>query len=818
MIRTEPELSKLRSDLIIRQRSEPQQAEGAAFVLKDPETGKFYRFREQELFVAHQLDGSTPHDTIRRRVEERFGAFLEPDALEQFIETLGRLGLLDRGTSEQRSDRRRGRLRGNLFHLRFKVVDPDRLLTWLAPKVRFCFTPYALAVSVAFVLLAGDIAIVNSGDITRAFADLLRLQTLFLILPTVFVVTTAHELAHGLTCKHYGGEVHEIGFMLIYFQPAFYCNVSDAWLFPEKSKRLWVTLAGSFCDLIFVTLAVFAWRLTEPHTWVNQIALVVMATSGIRSVFDFNPLIKMDGYYFLSDLLEIPNLRERAFRYLGSKIGGLWRATELSLRAISPRERLIYMIYGVLAGVYSFSLISYVMLKSSTFMVERYQGTGFVLFGLFAFVYFRKPLKKAGARFPAVLRALQDMLASHLRKMAVFVGVAAVLAILFLVRLELKVWGEFRILPRHNTDVRVEIEGIITSVHVAEGDLVQRGDPIATLSDLDYRAELRKTEADINRLQAKLKMLKAGPRREEVDLAQEAVETAQSKHEKAIRLYEEARHVRGERLAKTKAALDKAGERFQYQKLQVERFVGLLQAGFIAQKDFDLVDKEMKVGQREVEEALGAMNMVVADDLAEMRNAVVVAKNELAEAKGQLTVLLAGSRPEEIEAAEAEFARLETQQRYLLEQIQLLNVVSSISGMITTPTRQLRDMIGRNVKKGDFIAKVHELKTVTAEITVSEKEIADVEVGQSVILKARAHSESTFEGQVVLIATTASSDQAEQRAESTILVLTELDNIGGLLKPEMTGNARIYCGKRRLFDLVTRRIARYIRVEFWAWW
>jgi multidrug efflux pump subunit AcrA (membrane-fusion protein) len=176
---------------------------------------------------------------------------------------------------------------------------------------------------------------------------------------------------------------------------------------------------------------------------------------------------------------------------------------------------------------------------------------------------------------------------------------------------------------------------------------------------------------------------------------------------------------------------------------------------------------------------------------------------------------LAGSRPEEIEATEAEISRLEAQRRYTGDQLQLLRVVSPISGLITTP--KLKEKIGQNVKKGDLIAQVHELKTIRAEISVFENEIGDVQVGQEVVVKARAYPEKSFYGKITSVATTAiKGDNGQPTRE--VLVITEIANDAFLLKPEMTGNAKIYCGKRRIIDLLTRRFVRYIRVEFWSWW
>src|SRR5207248_2109070 len=97
---------------------------------------------------------------------------------------------------------------------------------------------------------------------------------------------------------------------------------------------------------------------------------------------------------------------------------------------------------------------------------------------------------------------------------------------------------------------------------------------------------------------------------------------------------------------------------------------------------------------------------------------------------------------------------LQAQRSYVEEQLRLVNVVTPIAGVITTPTRQLRDMVGRQVNKGDLIAEVHELDTITAEIAIPEKEIGDVRVGRSVFVKARAYPEQTFVGTVTSIATT----------------------------------------------------------------
>jgi putative peptide zinc metalloprotease protein len=810
MLSTPP---KLRSDLVI---SEQRTTEGRAFVVKDPATGRFFRFREAEHFIARRLDGATPFEGIRQQVEEAFGVPVALEALVQFTHHLRRLGLLeaaDGGVGPLPHQRQR--VQGNLLYLRLKAFDPDRFLAWLVNKVRFCFTRHFLALSGFLILVACGITLTNWEEIGRDLSRLYRVQALLLAWLTILLVTTAHELAHGLTCKRFGGEVHELGVMLLYFQPAFYCNVSDAWLFPEKAKRLWVTFAGAYFELFLWAVATLTWRVTDPASTVNYAALVVMATSAVKSFFNLNPLIKLDGYYLLSDYLEVPNLRQRAFGYSGARIKKLFGSAVAATQEVPPRERRIYLVYGLLAGAYSSFLLGVVTWNLGGFLVGRYQGLGFLLTAAFLAAVFRNPLNRMLPKWPALSRPRQGRFPAMWRLAKRLAGLAAVLSVLFLGRMELKVSGEFTVLPIRNADIRAEVDGIVEEVNVDEGDLISEGDLIARLSDRDYRAELRKMAAEIAEKQARLRMLQAGPRREEIALARKEVETAQTRHEQAWNRYTEARRMHAERLAKAMTVIEKAEERLKYALGYLSLYQPLFAEKIVSGKQLREAEEQVAVRAKELAEAQGEWKVMVVADLAELRQAVALAERQQKEAKGKLDILLAGSRREEIEATEAEIARSEAQHRYLEEQLQRVRVVSPLSGVITTP--KLKERIGQHVKKGDLIAQVHALKTVRAEIALPEKEIADVQVGQAVALKARAYPETSFLGTVTAIAPAAVA-QEQVWAGKVVRVSTEIDNAYFLLKPEMTGNAKIFCGKRPAFDLLTRRVARYFKVEFWSWW
>ncbi|HEX8078000.1 MAG TPA: HlyD family efflux transporter periplasmic adaptor subunit, partial [Chthoniobacterales bacterium] len=352
----------------------------------------------------------------------------------------------------------------------------------------------------------------------------------------------------------------------------------------------------------------------------------------------------------------------------------------------------------------------------------------------------------------------------------------AVLLLLFVLPVELRVAGSVKVLPVRSADVRAEVEGMIEEILVTEGQKVNVGDPIARLLDRDVRSDLQKTEAQMDESRARLKLLETGSRPEEIELA--------------------------------KASVARYEEQLKFHRERMDRFKNLNEQQLISMIEYEESARRMASGQ-----------------------------SDLDEAKKKLELLIAGSRPEEIEALNAKIASLDSERRLLQEKLQLMSVVSPAAGIVTTPSRQLKALSHQLVKKGDLIANVHDFRKITAEILVSEKEIADIRLQQPVALKVQAYPERVFPGKVTEIATTVqgaleasqSGDAPKDKSilptaaggssgANSILVTTEIDNGPNLLKPGMTGMAKIYCGKRTLFGLATRRLSRTFRVEFWSWW
>ncbi|MCK5662407.1 MAG: PqqD family peptide modification chaperone, partial [Thiotrichaceae bacterium] len=206
----------IRADLSF---SRQETDEGSFFIVKDQESGRFYRFGEIEYYIIKHLDGKNPLATICTWVAEKYGTTLDEDTLEGFISSLKQRGLLENSASSTDKKTQQRRIKGTLLYLRFSAFDPDQLLNYLVVKLRFIFTPYFIFFSAALVLLSWLVLLTHADEIQRDIASHLSLGSLFTLWLVILITVTAHEFAHGLTCKYFGGEVHEIGFLLLFFMP-----------------------------------------------------------------------------------------------------------------------------------------------------------------------------------------------------------------------------------------------------------------------------------------------------------------------------------------------------------------------------------------------------------------------------------------------------------------------------------------------------------------------------------------------------------------------------------------------------------------------
>src|SRR5262245_34007703 len=506
--------------------------------------GGFYDLDEQSYFLLTRLDGRSSAEEVRAAYQARFAEPLAAEELAEFVATARVHGFLqeeppppslptplpsgERGNTPaalipEGSGRSHEGQRapapvpsGNsLLFFRLRLIDPDRLLTWLAPRLWFFWTPAFVLLATACILAAVVVVWARRAELAHSFTDALAWRTVVLAWVALGVVTVLHEFAHGLTCKHFGGEVRDMGFLLLFFMPCFYANVSDAWLFPRRSQRLWVTFAGGFFELWLWALAVLAWAVLQPGTLPCRTAFVIVTLCGVQTLFNFNPLLKLDGYYLLSDWLGLVNLRERAQGYTMARLRRwLWGA---AAPEPDPHRRVL-LTFGLLSLAYSLAVLA-VGLFILAQVGGRYLGAaGWAAVGLLALLSLRGVFRGFfQGEVTHMLRTRRGRTAAWLG------GLAAVPLALSLIPITDRAGGPVQLRPAARVEVRAPVAGFLGELSADEGAAVSAGAVLAVIDVPDLASRAEQKRAEVREARARLRLLEAGPRPEEVSLQRRRV-------------------------------------------------------------------------------------------------------------------------------------------------------------------------------------------------------------------------------------------------------------------------------------------------------
>lgn len=516
---------RVRPDLTVRQ----QRYLGEAYwVVKEPVGLNYFRFHEEEFAILQMLDGQISLEEIKDQFEQEFAPQkITYQDLQQFIGMLHRSGLVisesagqGRQLRKRRDEKKRKELLGkmsNIFAIRFRGIDPERFLNWSYPMVKWMFHPavvfFCLALAVSALLL-----VIIQFDIFRSrlptFHEFFGRGNWLYLAITMGVVKVLHELGHGFSCKHFGGECHEIGVMILVFTPCLYCNVSDSWMLPSKYRRAMIGASGMYVEMILASIATFLWWFSDPTTLINQLSLSVMFICSVSTlVFNGNPLLRFDGYYILMDLAEIPNLRQKSTEVLKRFMVHLCLGLEQPENPFLPESnRFLFGLYTVAAVVYRwvvvFSIVWFLNMVLEPYGL-KVLGQLLAAVGFFGLVV--QPLYRLGKFFYTPGRMHKVKRLNLITSIAV---VGTVLGLVIFLPLPYSINCAFQIAPRDAAPVYVDVRGQVEAIHVEDGAVVQAGDPLLTLRNHDLELAVIDLQGELTVARERLRGLE---RRSHVD-------------------------------------------------------------------------------------------------------------------------------------------------------------------------------------------------------------------------------------------------------------------------------------------------------------
>lgn len=344
-------------------------------VLQDPSNNQFFRLNEAAYRFVALLDGRRTVAETWKICNEQLGD--NSPTQGEAIQLLGQLyssnllqaelapdaeGLFNR-YRKRVSREVRGYLM-NLLFIRIPILDPDRFLDAWVGIVGRIFTWYGLVIWMIMLSIGGYCALTHYDELVKQTSRMLDQANLAANLPLMYIsfalIKAIHEFGHAFACKKFGaatgsgGEVHVMGIMFLVLTPVPYVDASSSWAFREKWHRIIVGGAGMMVEMAVASIAAVIWAGTPADTTVHALAYNAMVIGSVTTLlFNGNPLLRYDGYYMLSDLVEIPNLAQRSkdyVYYLVKKYA--WGVKNPRNPAHTAGEKVWFLFYGIASTIY----------------------------------------------------------------------------------------------------------------------------------------------------------------------------------------------------------------------------------------------------------------------------------------------------------------------------------------------------------------------------------------------------------------------------------------------------------------------------------
>lgn len=372
------------------------------YVLHDPFNNRFFRLTPPAYHFIARLNRE-------KTVEETWLGSMEqfPDSTpgqEEVLNLLGELYSMNLLAAEvpldskrlfERYERnRKSELKAKLWSFMFfriPLFDPEPLLKRASRLISSMVSPASLIVWIVTVLWAVKVVIDNADSVFSGAQGILAPGNLFLLYLALVLVKTIHEFGHAAVCHRYGGEVHTMGLMFLLLTPLPYMDATSSWSFRAPWQRALVGGAGMLAELFVAAIAAFFWANTGDGPW-HALAYNIMFVASVSTVvFNANPLLRFDGYYILSDLLDIPNLHKRADKQLQHLVEGpVFGCPDSQSPAKGRHEALELTVYGVLSWGYRILVFTGIIL----FVADRWLILGLIIAAIGIVSWLVKPLVK----------------------------------------------------------------------------------------------------------------------------------------------------------------------------------------------------------------------------------------------------------------------------------------------------------------------------------------------------------------------------------------------------------------------------------------
>jgi len=503
---------RLAPDVVFREHVEDGKPIFRVYV---PSAEAMYKFPPENWALIQLFDGKRSYDEIAELYSRQTRVEYSTEQVREVAAELESIDfwyktpqeknvvLMQKTAEERRKLLQKKSKYGDLSLILFPAVNPDKFLTWLYKYTSFFYTRwFTLVTLVAFGFVAG-ITITHWSEIGRdtlefynfadkSWGDVVQFYLLAL------VVLGIHEIGHGHACKHYGGRVPAMGFALIYLAPAFYTDTTEGDVKGTRYERLIIALAGVWAELLIYTVATPVWWGTPPDTAVHNAAYILMLITGISAaLINWNPLIKLDGYHMVCEILGIVDLKEASTAFVSGWVKRHVWGLPVDVPYVPKNRRLGYAVYALLSGLYSYSVL---------YVVARFVGNVFRNFNpewsflpelATAALIFRSRIRTLLNFMKFVYLDKKDRIRAWFRPNRTLAIGGAVVVLMLLPLWRESASGRFVLEPAQRAVLRNSVPGVVTDMYVDEGQKIAAGAPVVQLRNLPLESQVARSQADL---------------------------------------------------------------------------------------------------------------------------------------------------------------------------------------------------------------------------------------------------------------------------------------------------------------------------------
>ncbi len=485
-------------------------------VVADPANNSFYRLDDAAYQFIGMLDGHRSVNEAWSACQEQLGDRAPTQG--EAIRLLGQLytsNLLQAelagdaaGMFERHRKRKSQEVRGylmNILFVRLPLLDPDAMLERWMPLYGWIFKKWGVALW-GVLLVMGIMSVAGRyGELFNSAAGVLDPNNLVWLYLSFAGIKLVHEAGHACAAKKFGheecggehgshtggaGEVHAMGIMLLMMMPVPYVDATSAWALRNKWRRMFVGAAGMYVELAVASIAAMVWANTSSGSAIHAIAYNVMFIASLTTLlFNANPLLRYDGYYILSDMLEMPNMAQRGKEYVyylvKKKVYGVRRARN---PAHGRDERGWLLGYGVLSACYRV----FVSMSILLFVADKLFIAGVVMGFAAVYGWLIKPI----GRWVHYLSTSPELQRNRQRAIVSTAALAAVVLLMAsVVQLPDRDQAIGVIEPRHLATVHMQADGFVESVLPSGTAVEPREETLVAAENMELQTRRRELVA-----------------------------------------------------------------------------------------------------------------------------------------------------------------------------------------------------------------------------------------------------------------------------------------------------------------------------------